>query len=76
MAWDREKARFRLTGVHPGETVESVRAATGFDFDIDPDVREPPLPSPERLDAIRTKIVPQILQFYPEFASRVWGLAA
>ena len=76
MAWDRGKARFRLTSTHPGETVESVRAATGFSFDVDPDVHETPLPSEERLQAIRTKIGPQILQFYPEFAARVWGLAA
>ncbi len=76
MAWDRETARFRLTHVHPGETVESVQAATGFDFDVDPGVQETPLPSAARVEAIRTKIAPQILQFYPEFASRIWGLAA
>lgn len=76
MAWDRDKARFRLVNTHPGETVESVREATGFDFDVDPAVQETPLPSARRLETIRTKIGPQILQFYPEFATRVWGLAA
>lgn len=76
MRWDREAKRFRLVSVHPGETVESVKAATGFDFDVDPDVRETPAPSPERVERIRTLIAPQVLQFYPEFANRVWGVAA
>ena len=76
MAWDRDSGRFRLTHVHPGETVDSVRAATGFDFHVDPDVIETPEPSPERLETIRTKIAPQVQQFYPEFAARIWGLAA
>jgi len=74
--FDRAAARFRLRLCHPGETVESIRAATGFDFDVDPDVGETPLPPPVRLDLIRSKIAPQILEFYPEFAGRVWGLAA
>lgn len=76
MTWDREKRRFRLLSVHPGETVESVQAATGFDFDVDEGVHETPLPSESRLEAIRTKIAPQVAQFYPEFATRVWNVAA
>jgi len=74
--FDKTKARFRLRLYHPGESVESIRAATGFDFDVDPDVGETPLPLAERLECIRTKIAPQVLEFYPEFAGRVWGLAA
>lgn len=73
--FDRAKGRFRLDSVHAGETAESVRAQTGFDFDLG-DVRETPAPSPERLARIRAEIAPQILTFYPEFAGRVWGLAA
>ena len=76
MMWDRDKARFRLVSTHPGETVDSIRYQTGFDFDVDKQARETPLPSVERLETIRAKIGPEVLQFYPEFASRVWGLAA
>jgi len=75
MAFDRSAKRFRLERLMPGETVESVRAATGFDFDIG-EVAEVAPPSPARLALIRTRIAPQILGFYPEFATRVWGLAA
>ncbi len=76
MAWDKSATRFRLTFVYPGETVESVRAATGFDFDVADDVHETPLPTEQRLETIRTSIAPQVQQFYPEFAARIWGLAA
>lgn len=76
MDFDEERARFVLRAVHPGETVESVRAATGFHFDVDVDVGETPPPSAERLALIRHDIAPQILAFYPGFAARVWGLAA
>ena len=37
-AFDAERGGFRLASLHPGETVESVRAATGFAFDV-PDAR-------------------------------------
>ena len=30
--FDRTAARFRLVSVHPGETIETIRAATGFAF--------------------------------------------
>ncbi len=75
MDFDREKARFRLVSTHPGETVDSIREATGFDFDVG-EVVETALPSEARLRTIRDEIAPQILTFYPEFAGRVWGLAA
>ncbi len=75
MDFDRTRARFRLRSVHPGETVDSIREATGFDFDIG-DVVDTPLPSGTRLKTIRDEIAPQILTFYPEFAKKLWGLAA
>lgn len=74
-AFDRAAARFRLESVHPGETAESVRAATGFAFDTG-EVSATPAPSAERLARIRGPIAARVQQFYPEFASRVWGLAA
>lgn len=73
--FDKAAARFRLVRVHPGETADSVREATGFEFDIG-EVAETPAPSPERLSRIRGEIAARVHQFYPEFASRLWGLAA
>ena len=75
MDFDRDRARFVLRSVHPGETVDSIREATGFEFDVG-EVVETPMPTEARLQRIREHIAPQILTFYPEFAGRVWGLAA
>ena len=75
MDFDRGAARFRLRSVHEGETAESVQEATGFAFDI-ADAAQTQGPSPARLTQIRDRIAPQILTFYPEFAKRIWGLAA
>ncbi|MEM9062700.1 MAG: CoA-transferase [Pseudomonadota bacterium] len=74
--WQKESGRFRLKTVHSGETIESIREMTGFEFDIEQDVVETQAPSAERLERIRVEIAPKILTFYPEFAGRVWGLAA
>jgi glutaconate CoA-transferase subunit B len=73
--FDRGAARFRLVSVHPGERSETVREATGFDFDIG-EASETPRPDAARLARIRSEIAPKVLRFYPEFAGRVWGLAA
>lgn len=73
--FDREAGRFRLERVHPGETQEGVREATGFDFDMGA-VIETPAPSPERLARIRGPIAARVQNFYPEFANRLWGVAA
>jgi len=75
-SFDAERARFRLDSVHGGETPETVAAATGFSFEHAARVAETPAPAPERLKRLRRDIAPQIAEFYPRFAARVWGLAA
>jgi glutaconate CoA-transferase subunit B len=42
-----------LASYHPGQSVESVRAATGWDLRIAPDVRETPTPTPEEIAIVR-----------------------
>ena len=69
-------ARFRLESVHGGDTPETVARATGFSFDHAPQIGATPAPTPERLERLRRDIAPQIAGFYPQFAERVWGVAA
>lgn len=71
--FDRENQRFRLRSVHPGVTAEEVIHATGFSFDCPPSVAATELPSAERLARLRRDIAPKVLEFYPEFATRVFG---
>ncbi|GAB5470295.1 MAG: CoA transferase [Rhodospirillales bacterium] len=74
-AFDRETRRFRLEQLHPGETLESIQAATGFAFDSGA-LSQTPNPSAERLELLRRAIAPKVAEFYPEFAAGAWGQAA
>jgi len=68
-----DRARFSLESVHPGETVESVRDATGFAFDVTGDVPFTPDPTAEELALLRGPICDEMLETYPEFCARVFG---
>ena len=50
--------RMRLRSVHPGVTVDEVRAATGFDL-VDDGVTETPMPSAEELELVRDVLDPE-----------------
>jgi glutaconate CoA-transferase subunit B len=68
-----DRARFSLESVHPGETVESVREATGFAFDVTGDVPFTPDPTPDELALLRGPICDEMMETYPEFCARVFG---
>lgn len=52
----------RLRSVHPGVTVDEVRAATGFELVVPTDVPESRLPTPDEIDLIATVIDPDGLR--------------
>lgn len=70
-----DRGRFSLASVHPGETVESVRAMTGFAFDVEGDVPETLAPTEAELSLLRGTICDEMVETYPEFCNRVWGRA-
>lgn len=76
MGFDAKKRRFHLKSVHPGHTVEEVRDNTGFDFDVPDHVPETEMPTRTVLNEIRTEIAAEIAETYPNFAERVFGVAA
>src|SRR5262245_39582086 len=73
-AFDRGRRRFRLASVHPGHTVAEVVENTGFEFDRPEEVPATAAPSPETLRLLRTVIAPQLVEVYPQFAERVFGV--
>jgi glutaconate CoA-transferase subunit B len=75
-AFDRARGRFALESVHPGESAESVRAETGFEFDCPARVPVTPDPPPEELRLIRTRIADEVAEAYPVFARKEWPAAA
>lgn len=56
--FDFAEGRLRLTSLHPGVTLERVRAKTGFEFDIAPDCAETPPPTIEDVRLLREAIDP------------------
>ena len=68
-AFDRARTRFRLESVHPGETVESIIAATGFDFDRPARVATTPVATADEIAAIQGPVRAALAPTYPEFAA-------
>ncbi|GAA1757157.1 CoA-transferase subunit beta [Luedemannella helvata] len=50
---DPDTCELTLTHTHPGVAVETVRAATGWDLAVAPDVTTTPPPTPEELTVLR-----------------------
>lgn len=70
-AFDRDRRRFRLASVHPGRTVDEVRANTGFAFDAADSVPATAPPDAESLALIRNSVGREIAEVYPQFARRL-----
>ncbi|MGD9868378.1 MAG: CoA-transferase [Hyphomicrobiales bacterium] len=74
-AFDRDRARFILSSVHPGHGLDEIRRETGFEFDL-PDsgaVPETEPPSPQWLALIRGPVAQEIARVYPAFARRLFA---
>jgi glutaconate CoA-transferase subunit B len=70
--FDRERRRFRIASVHPGHTIDEVRANTGFAFDEPAAAAAPTTPpDAESLALIRASVGREIAEIYPQFASRL-----
>ncbi len=74
--FDPEAARFTLASLHPGETRQSVREATGFEYDEAAELGETRGPSAEDLAALRGPIRAALEDTYPNFCARVFGAKA
>ena len=75
-SWQKDKRRFRLESFHPGSSEKEIRESTGFEFDISPILRQTPPPGAEELSLLRDRVAKYIAVDYPDFARRVWGIAA
>jgi glutaconate CoA-transferase, subunit B len=71
--FDRDRARFCLRSLHPGQTLEAVRDNTGFDFDIPQTVPQTPAPDATALATLRGPVAATVREIYPVFAYEVFG---
>ena len=69
-----QKGRFRLESFHDGESLESIRENTGFDYDVSPGAGRTPTPSAEELKLLRGPVAKAVAADYPDFATRIWGI--
>lgn len=67
--FDRERAGFRLRSIHPGHDLAEIKAATGFAFEHDANPRPTPDPDAATLTLLRTRILDELSETYPEFAA-------
>jgi glutaconate CoA-transferase subunit B len=76
-AFEQKQGRFRLVSVHRGESADSVRTNTGFDYDSPEVVPETPAPTKEDLALLRERLLHEVAETYPRFAAALLpGLAA
>lgn len=71
--FDASARRFILRSVHPGETVQSIRDHTGFDYHEPPQVPTTAVPDEAILTLVRGPVANAIAEVYPDFAARVFG---
>lgn len=66
--WRKNERRFALCSVHPGESAESIRAATGFDYAEPDKVPTTPQPDATLRAEIRDLVRSEVAEVYPRFA--------
>jgi glutaconate CoA-transferase subunit B len=67
---------FTLASLHPGETVDSVREATGFAYASPASVPATPNPGEADLALLRGPVCDEMLATYPDFCRKIWGREA
>jgi len=75
-SFDKERCRFSLASIHPGETADSVRAQTGFDYDEGATVLQTMAPEPGNLELLRGRVADEVAETYPRFAASLLGRKA
>ena len=78
-AFDRARGRFTLTSLHPGETLESGREHTGFDFQLPEGegragtaaIPTTPAPTTADLWLLRGRVAGEVAETYPRFAALI-----
>jgi len=76
MGFDRAAGRLVLESTHPGQSIESVREATGFHLLARPLVRETRPPSDAELRLLREEVYPLLAGVYPSFVANMRGVSA
>ena len=69
LSFDPDRGELELRSWSPGETPDSVRAATGWDLRVRPDAHPTPLPTDRELAVLRGSVRERLAQVYPRYAA-------
>jgi glutaconate CoA-transferase, subunit B len=69
LAFNRSSGLLELASFHPGQTPQSVQAATGFELGAGPDLRETPAPTAEELELLRGPVYAELAGSHPAFVA-------
>jgi len=70
LAWDRLSQEWILESVHPGSSLEDVKANTGFPLKVSASIKMTPFPTDQELFTLRTVVRDKLKSIYPEFAQK------
>ena len=72
MAFNADTARFSLTSIHPGHTLEEVLDQTGFEFDYINNPAVTPTPTEAELAQLRGPVKQALSPVYPDFCQKAF----
>ena len=71
-SFNKRNRKFCLKETAPGVNQTEIKEQTGFEYDLNNEIKSFTLPSKSRLNILRKKIAPMVLEFYPHFAKKIW----
>ncbi len=73
--FDKERGHFRLRSAHPGFSAADISDNTGFDYEAPAAVPATPPPDADTLSLLRGRILDELAETYPAFATSMAGTA-
>jgi len=69
--FDAARPGFVLESIHPGHDLAEVKKATGFEFSHSENSAQTPLPDPATLKLLRSRVMDELSETYPEFSRQM-----
>ena len=71
-SFNRKDKKFKIEKINPEFSLDEVIKSTGFEFKTNKNLKYFTMPSQKRIDILRDIIAQKVLNFYPQFAKKLW----
>ena len=71
-SFNRKDKKFKIEKINPEFSLDEVIKSTGFEFKTNKNLKYFTMPSQKRIDILRNIIAQKVLNFYPQFAKKLW----